>query len=169
MANNAGGGSFTILDNSRESSSFGFATGALTPVSLPGALTAFGTLRTKTAAIVKGTIAAEALIVNRTKLSNTPPVDPTSDVGRKLLVTYEDTTEYFDDPVNAIPNAGFGKVFSVEIPDFDDTLAGVMIANTDDVNMGQAAIGEWITAFEALAKSPYNGAVHVTRMQRVQR
>lgn len=169
MANNAGGGSFTILDHSRETANMGFNTGAITAASIAGALTQFGALRTAVEGIINGVVAAEALYVNRSKLTNTPPSDPTAKRELKWLVTFEDTTEYFDPPTNAIPNAGFGKVFNVEVPCADDSITDIMIPNTDDADLTQTQMAAFVTAFEALCKSPYNGAVNVTRIQRVGR
>lgn len=168
MANNFGGGSFTLMDYSREKATVGFNTAAITATSIAGTLTQFGTLRTAIEGITAGVVAAEALYVNRSKLSNTPPVSPEAQREKKWLVTYEDATEYFDDPVNSIPNAGFKGVFNVEIPTAD--LAAVtMITNTDDANMGLTPMSTFITAFQNLVKSPYGGDVIVTRVQFVGR
>lgn len=168
MANNLGGGSFTLMDYSREKASVGITTAAITAVSIAGALTQFGALRTAIEGITNGVVAAEALYVNRTKLSNTPPSDPTSQRENKWLVTYEDVTEFFDDPVNAIPNAGFRGVFNIEIPTADLTNVD-MVPNTDDALLTGTEMAAFISAFEALARSPYGGAVNVTRVQFVGR
>lgn len=168
MANNFGGGSFTLMDYSREKASVGFNTAAITAASIAGALTQFGALRTAIEGITNGVVAAEALYINRSKLSNVPPVDPLAQRENKWLVTYEDVTEFFDSPVNAIPNAGYKGVFNIEIPTAD--LENVpMLPNTDDANMGEAAMSAFITAFQNLARSPYGGAVVVTRVQFVGR
>lgn len=168
MANNFGGGSFTLMDYSREKASVGFNTAAITAASIAGALTQFGALRTAIEGITAGVVAAEALYVNRSKLSNVPPVSPEAQREKKWLVTYEDSTEFFDAPVNAIPNAGYKGVFNIEIPTADLTNVP-MIANTDDANMGSPAMSAFITAFQNLARSPYGGEVTVTRVQFVGR
>lgn len=166
MANNFGGGSFTLLDYDRESSTMHFNTAAITAVSLPGTLTAFGNLRTAIGNISVGTVASEALYVNRSKLSNVPPADPNAQRERKWLVSYEDTTEFFDPGVDSIPNAGFGSVFSVEVPcaDFSGTH---LLTNSADADLTDPDIAAFKTAFEAIARSPYGGAVNVIRMQAI--
>lgn len=170
MANNAGGGSFTFQDRSREKASFGFATGPITAVSIAGALTQFGDLRSAVEAITNGAIVAEALYVNRSKFPEVDPATiPAAKNELKWLVHYTDTTEYFDPPTNAIPNAGWGKSFAVEIPCADDTIADIMLAGTDDADLTQEDMLDFKTKFEALVKSPYNGAVTVTRVECVGR
>jgi hypothetical protein len=161
-------GYFSIMDRSRERSAFSFLTGDVTAVSLPGLLTQFGALRTATDAIILGVIQEEAQYVFKTKLSNSVPVDPNAQRERKWLVTYEDTTQLFDDPVNAIPNAGYRKVFNIEIPTADASLLPTDI-ETDFVSLAQAAIAPWVTAFEAIARSPYGGDVNVLTIEMVGR
>lgn len=162
MANNFGGGYFSFMDFDREMSSMGFNTGAITAVSLPGTLTAFGELKTAIDAVTLGTIAEEGLYVNRTRLSNVPPSDANAQRERKWLVTYEDATPFFDDPVNAIPNAGYKKVFNVEIP--TAKTVGQLLANSDEADMTTPEMIALKAKFAALVKSPYGGAVTVTRI-----
>jgi len=168
MANNFGGGSFTFMDYDREKSNLGFNTAAITAVSLPGTLTQFGALKTALAAISLGTISDEALYVNRTKNSNVPPTDVNAQRERKWLVQYEDTTQFFDSPVNAIPNAGYKKLFDVEIPAAKFTSANLP-NNGDQALLTETDIAAFITAFEALVKSPYGGAINVVKMTAIGR
>lgn len=168
MAQNLSGGSFTLRDYSRETASVGFNTGAITAVSIAGTLTQFGTLRTAIEGITNGVMAAEALYVARTKLSNLPATDPLAQRENKWLITYEDSTQFFDDPVNAIPNAGYKGVFNIEVPTAD-LEAVTMVPNTDDADLTAAPMSTFITAFEAIARSPYGGAVNVTRVEFVGR
>lgn len=159
--------SFDLMDYSRETSGFSVNTGAVTAVSLPGLLTQIGTLRTALGNIVLGTITQEALSAFVTRLSNTPPASDLAQIEEGWYVQYEDVTQFFDDPVNAIPNAGFGKLFGFTIPTPDVT--GKLIANTDDANLADTDIAAFVTAFEALARSPYGGAVNVTKITLVGR
>lgn len=168
MANNFGGGSFTVIDYDREKSPMGFNTAAITAASLPGTLTQFGALRTAIQGIILGNIASEDLYVNRTKLTNIPPADPSAQRERKWLVKYEDTTQFFDAPVNAIPNAGYKKQFNVEIGTADFTTANLP-NNGDEADLTEASIAAFVTAFEAIARSPYGGAVNITQILAVGR
>ena len=161
-------GYFSIVDRSRERSAMSFLTGAVTAVSLPGLLTQFGTLRTATDAIILGVIQEEAQYVFKTKLSNSVPADPNAQRERKWLVTYEDITPFFDPGTDAIPNAGYRKVFNLEIPTADAALLPTDI-ETDFVSLAQAAIGPWVTAYEAIARSPYGGSVNVLTIEMVGR
>lgn len=162
MAN--GGLTFTFLDYDRESGSTNLQTGAVTAVSLPSLLTQIGTLRTAIAGITLGTISGESLYAFRTRLSNQPPTDPLAQRESVWIVHYEDVTAFFDDPVNAIPNAGFGKNFTFAIPTAD--LSGDrLLTNSEDADLAETSIAAFVTAFEAIARSPYGGAVNVTRIE----
>lgn len=167
MANNFGGGYFTLMDYDREVATFSFQTGAITAVSLPGTLTQFGALRTAIGNITNGVIAGEGLYVNRTKLGNVPPSDENAQRERKWLVTYEDATEFFDPPTNAIPNAGFRQLFTAEIPTADPV--GRLLPNTEEADLADPDIAAFVAAFEDIARSPYGGSVNVVRISLVGR
>ncbi len=81
---------------------------------------------------------------------------------------YEDNTQYFDAPVNAIPNAGYKKQFNVEIGTADFTVDNLP-NNGDEADLTEASIAAFVTAFEAIARSPYGGAVNVTQILAVGR
>lgn len=156
-----------LLDHSNEGSNFEVQTGAVTAVSLPGLLTQIGTFRGAVDGITDGTIQKESLKVFDTPLGNTPPVSDVSHRERKWLVRYEDTTAFFDDPVNAIPNEAFGRVYTFSIPCADP--AGKLLANSDMADLADAAIAAFVTAFEAMGRSPAGGAVNVLSIELVGR
>lgn len=158
----AGGqGGFTFVDYTKEKASLTFHTGVVTAGTLPGLLTQFGALRTAILGIVRSNAISERLMVFNTKLGNTPPTDPEAQVEEKWLVTYEDDLEFFDAPTNAIPNEGFGKVFQMELPGADLSLADVLKPNSDEADLAHTAIAAFITAFEDIARSPHGGTVNV--------
>lgn len=162
MAN--GGVTYTFLDYDRESGSTNIQTGAVTAVSLPGLLTQIGNLRTAIGNITLGTISGESLYAFRTRLSNAPPASPLAQRETVWVVHYEDVTQFFDDPVNAIPNEGFGKNFTVAIPTAD--FSGTHLqANSADANLTDDDMIAFVAAFEAMVKSPYGGAVNITRIE----
>lgn len=162
----AGYGSFTILDYDGEVTNSQFNTGNITAVSLPGTITQFGTLRTALDGIILGRISKEALKVFETKLSNTLPTDKAAQRESKWLVVYEDNLPFFDDPVNAIPNEGYKRVFTMEVGTADLSL---LVANTDRMEITAGAGQTFVTAFEALARSPYGGTVNVIEVRHVGR
>jgi len=87
---------------------------------------------------------------------------------RKWLVKYEDNTQFFDAPVNAIPNAGYKKQFNVEIGTADFTVTNLP-NNGDEADLTETSIAAFVTAFEAIARSPYGGTVNVTQILAVGR
>jgi len=158
---------FTLLDYSREKSALSFATGEVTAVSLPGLLDEVGDLRTAIEGITLGVVSDESLSVFNTNLSNTPPVSELAQIESAWLVTYEDNLPFFDDPVNAIPNEGYGRLFTLTIPTAD--IVGRLVANSDMANLANTQIAAFITAFEATARSPYGGTVNVVSIKFVGR
>ena len=160
---------FSLLDYSREKSSFSIATGEVTAVSLPGLLTEVGALRTAIEGITLGVVSDESLSVFNTNLSNTPPTSPLAQVESAWLVTYEDSLPFFDDPVNAIPNEGYGRLFTLTIPTAEIGATGRLAPNSDEAVLTEAGIAAFISAFEATARSPYGGTVNVVSIRHVGR
>jgi len=149
---------FTMRDNNGDTGSFGIHTGAVTAVSLPGLLTQVGTIRAAVEGITLGVAAAERLAVFNTKLSALRAASPVAQVETKWVVGYHDNTAFFDDPVNAIPNAGYQKPFTFEVPTADYSLLDDGEELLDlTVNPGLA----FKTAIEATARSPYGGVAVV--------
>jgi hypothetical protein len=166
-SNMAGFGSFTLLDHNGEITSTSFNTGNVTALSLPGLLTQFGALRTAIDGIVLGTISKESLKVFDTPLSNDLPVDQNAQRERKWLVVYEDNLPFFDAPLNAIPNEGYRKRFSFEIGTAD--IANRLVPNTDRADLANTQVAAFVTAFEAIARSPYGGTTNVLEIRSVGR
>lgn len=160
---------FQMLDYSRERSRFSIATGEVTAVSLPGLLTEVGALRSAIEGITLGTVSNESLSVFDTPLSQTPPSDPLAHVEKAWLVTYEDTTEFFDDPVNSIPNEGFGRLFTLTIPTADIAAAGRLQPNSDLADLSESGMAAFISAFETTARTPYGGQANVISVRFVGR
>lgn len=160
---------FSLLDYSREKKSFSIATGEVTAVSLPGLLTEVGDLRSAIEGITLGVVSDEQLQVFNTNLSNTPPTSALAQVESCWLVQYEDNLPFFDDPVNAIPNEGYGRLFTVTIPTAEIATAGRLLANSDEANLAETGMAAFVTAFEATARSPYGGTVNVVKITHVGR
>lgn len=153
---------FTMLDYSSEKSSLALATGNVTAVSIAGLLAQVGPLRTAIEGITLGVVESERLSVFDTNLSNTPPLNELAQVESAWLVQYEDNLPFFDDPTNAIPNEGFGKLFSLTIGTAD--IVGRLQPQSDEADMTDTQIAAFVSAFEAIARSPYGGTVNVTKI-----
>lgn len=149
-----------FIDYSGENSNSSINVGAVTAVSLPGLLSDIADYITAIDAITLGTVRDDTLVAYSTNRSSIPPTDSNAQRERKWLVRYADVTAFFDDPINAIPNAGYGKIFTFTIPTAD--LGGAnLLTNTDKANLADTQIAAFVSAFEALARSPYGGNVEV--------
>lgn len=147
---------FTMRDNNGDTSVFGIHTGAVTAVSLPGLLTQVGQVRTAIEGITLGVMAKERLKVFETALSGARAASQLAQTEIKWLATYHDNTQFFDAPVNAIPNAGYGKPFSIEIPTADLSLLADGDETLDITTPGSPG-NNFKLAFDAVARSPYGG------------
>lgn len=149
---------FTLRDNSAETGRVEIHTGNVTALSLPDLLTEVGALRGAIEGLTIGVMAAEALSVFETKLSAASAASPLAQKGVKWTVGYADVTAFFDDPVNAIPNAGYNKIFTFSIPTADLTL---LPDGEEELDLTTGAAETFVTAFEETARSPYGGRVNV--------
>lgn len=160
---------FSMLDYSREKASFSFPTADITAGTLPGTLTEIGAFRSAVEGITLGVVSDESLAVFNTNLSNTPPTNPLAQIESAWLVTYEDNLDFFDAPTNAIPNEGFGRLFTMTIPTAEIAAAGRLAPNSDDAVMTETGMAAFKTAFENSVHSPYGGTVAIISVKHVGR
>ena len=137
-------------------------TGNVTALSLPTLLTQIGALRTAVDGLVIGVIADERQTVFNTILSQALPTSEFAQRGNKWIVFYHDNTQFFDPGINAIPNSGYLRPFHVMLPTADNSLLELNETVLDiTVDPGLA----FVTAFQAMARSPYGGVVVVDSIE----
>ena len=149
--------SVTIADYNGETSVTTINVGPITAGTLPGTLTAIAAWRTAITNVIIGNQRSDTLTAYRSNLNPSLPTDKNAQVERKWQVNYVDNTEFFD-LLEAIPNAGYGKYFQVEIATAD---AELLSDNSEFLDIGADEGLDLVTAFEALAKSPYGGVPQV--------
>ena len=139
-------------------------TGLVTALTLPALLTQIGDLRDAIDGVTIGVLANEKQTVFNTILSQDLPTSEFAQRGNKWIVFYHDNTQFFDAPVNAIPNAGYLKPFHFEIACADNSL---LDANSTVLDITTAlSPGKVLAdAIEAMAKSPYGGSVVVDSIE----
>lgn len=156
----------TIQDYNGETSVTGLNVGAVTAVSLPGLLSDIADYRAAVDDLILGTVKSDQLVAYKTPGTNALPSDQNAQVERKWLVTYDDITTFFDPPVNAIPNAGFGKIFNLEIATAN---AELLDDNQEFLDISAGPGLAYASAFNALARSPYGGQARVLSIELVGR
>jgi hypothetical protein len=135
----------------------GIHTGAITAVSLPSVLTSVGQGQALLEGLTLGVVASERLTVFNTKISALRAASPVAQVETKWVVGYHDNTEFFDPPTNAIPNIGYQKPFTFEIPTADYSL---LDDGSEELDLTPGTPGgDFKTWFDGLARSPYGGQV----------
>lgn len=157
---------YALTDYNGEVSTTTILVGAVTAASLPGLLTDISAMVTAIDNMVLGVRKSDSLRAFKTPGSNALASDPNAQVERKWLVTYDDITAFFDDPVNAIPNAGFGKVFSIEIGTAD---ASLLADNQEYLALDAGPGLAFTTAFQAMGRTPYGGEPRVLSIELVGR
>lgn len=137
--------SFSVRDYSEETSTFRLNVGALTALSLPGFLTAFGNLKTGVTNIILGVLGKEKIVMDDTVLSNAAPADSAAQVELKFLFSYEGDTSK--------------KKFQFEVPTPDTSK---IIAGSDMVDVADVDVAAFITAVEAIGRSPDSDVETIT-------
>lgn len=166
MASAGGSANIKLIDHNSEGSSLSVITDNLTAANFAAKLAQFQTLLATVQGISLGTFNQATLTAYTQRGLATPPADANAQREKKWLVTYEDTTQYFDPPTNAIVNNGFGKTFTAEVPCAD---LSKLQPNSDLADLTDADMVAFIAAFEAFALSPYGGSVNILQIRYVGR
>jgi len=140
---------FTIGDWSHEKSTFQVYNGDITAASIAGFLTQFGALRTAVGNIILGTIQKERWVGDDTILTQDWPTNVFAQRELKALFIYQGDTTL--------------KKFQIEIPTFDPT--DHMIDGTDMIDLTSTDVAAFVTAFEALGRSPDDDTETVTILE----
>lgn len=143
--------SWTVQDYSRELSTMEFSVQA--QADYAGWLAVKNAFITASVAITNGNPNSQ-IASFQTRQSNEASTNVASAREKKALVRYEDNVNL--------------KRFVVSIPTFDDT-AVTFAPNSDFVDLSVAPMPAWVTAFEAMAASPYGNGVTVVSVERVGR
>lgn len=136
---------FAVRDASNELSRFTVFHGAITAASIAGYLTQVGALRTALTNLILGIVATEQITMDSTVLSNALPGTPNAQIELKLQFSYQGDTSL--------------KKFRHELPTADPA---VLVAGTDVVDLTHADVAAYITAFEAIGRSPDDDTETVT-------
>lgn len=155
----------TIRDRSDEFSAIDLNIGEVTAATLPGLLTATGALEDAYEGMILGNIASDRMQVFKNTVNNVRPTSPYANRESSLLVRWRDSQAAF----GAVPNEGFGRAGTTTIPTPNLALAGLLVTGSDFVNLAQTQMAAWITAFQAVARSPYGGTVTVESVEVVGR
>ena len=103
--------------------------------------------------------------------SNLPATDPSADRENKWHVSYEDATQFLDDPLNLVPNPGYRKLFSSEIPTADLSIRedhSETIYTTAGGGLSPA-VTDAVNEFNSSVRSPYGGNALVVKVVSVGR
>lgn len=150
MAQNTG--TFTIEDFDHEISKTQFNVGPITAGNFAAKRAALDDLKNAIIPLILGEI--RRTNINETFTESTDLItDENAQRERKWLVTYRDVTQFFDGG-NTINNPGFGELSSVEVP---TAKAALLLPNSDEIDMTDADVVDFIAAFEAVQNSPTGG------------
>lgn len=135
----------SVLDNSNETGRTDFNIGDLTSVSLPGALTQMGALRTAIEGVILGNV-SQSRWGDADFISRTPPSDPLAQRGVKWTLLLEDNTTH--------------TISKQLVPTADLSL---LADGEEDLDLTGTEGAALKTAVEALVKSPAGNAVTLLR------
>lgn len=130
----------TLTDYSNEKSTVTINNGSITALTIAAFLTQFGALKDAIDDITKGVIVASSWVGDKDTLAATPPTDVFAQRELKWLVRYENVVSH--------------KVYTLEIPTADPT--GRLQPQSDKADLANTEIAAFVTAFEAIGRSPEN-------------
>lgn len=148
----AGKYNLQYIDYSKEVGSFGVHIPTLTDANTDAQVALLATLKTATDAITLGNAKQYQIVANTVDLSGVAAGSVYAQRENKWLVSYTDNVS--------------GTAGTVTIPTADLSL---LQANSDQIDLTDAAVIAWIAAFEAVAKSPTGHSVTVVDMRFVGR
>lgn len=146
----------TIVDYTNEKSAYRIPIGAITAVSIAGALADMGDLQAAIDGVIVGDRQKEGWIGDDTVLTSLPSSDVNAQVERAWLITYKGNTS--------------NKLFQVTIATADIS-GGRLLPNSDVADLTETSMAALVTAFEAVARTPDSDleTVTVVRIQHVGR
>lgn len=145
---------FTLLDFSEEKASTQIGIPGYNVLTNAGVITDVGALRAAIDGITLGSIVQENLTWFATKYAAAAPTDQEAQREKKWLVRVQDTVTLAE--------------YRVEIPTAD--LTGVqLIPGTDNADLGQPPMDAFVSAFEAVYRSPDGNPATVLQVSYVGR
>lgn len=153
----------TYLDYSNERSTVGVNIPLVTAANFAATATLINTLVLAAADIIGGVISGRTLTIPAT-LSGTVPGDEEAQREEKWLIGYTDVSATLAAGVN---NPYYGKKFTVDLPTAE--LSTHLTPRSDFADLAETDIAAFVTAFEAIARSPAGGAVTVNYIKFVGR
>lgn len=148
--------SFTYLDHSNEKASMQFDIAVVTAANFDTQVGLLDDLRDAIAGITLGVL-NKRILTHKMAGSANIPTDPFAQRETKWVVGYTDVST----TISGVSNPYFGKKFSVEIA--CPELTGNLPTSTEYANLSDGGVVEdFVTAFEAFAKSPTGGSVQVS-------
>lgn len=130
----------TLVDYSNEKSTVSVYNGSITALTIAAFLTQVGALRTAIEGITKGVVVGTSWVGDKDTLAATPPTDVFAQRELKWLVRYENVVSH--------------NIYTMEIPTADPT--DRLQAASDKADLTDTEIGAFVTAFEAIGRSPEN-------------
>jgi len=137
---------YSFLDASQETSSFGVVSTDLTAANFDAQATSFASLQSAVDNLSIATLRTTSRAITPDVPNNVVPTNPYAQRELKWLVSYTGDTS--------------GKEFQIEIPAAD--LTDNLVAGTDLADLTSTDWAAFITAFEAFARSPDDDTETVT-------
>lgn len=151
--------SLTYIDYSNEKSKLTLEIPLVTAANFAATATKINTLVAAADDIIGGNLNRRILTIP-TPASGLVPADELAQREDRWIVGYTDTTANL---AAGVTNPYYGKRFTVGIATAD--LLNHMSSNSDFADLADADVAAFVTAFEAIARSPTGGAVVVNYLK----
>lgn len=156
---------YTVRDHSEETSTLNINIDTVTAANYATITANLNAFLTAMAPLSNGVVSNRGFSHGMGR-SSAVPSDHLSRREAKYLVHAEDVTAELGTGIN---NPSFGRPFSYEIPCAEMDDATMFLPNTDYLDLTHTDVAAFVTAFEAVARSPNGGTLNVFRIEAVGR
>lgn len=162
----------SVRDFDREIGTFSINTDVITSANFNDLTSDVNALRLALQAMILGEV-LQTQITKVSKHSAAETTDPQAQRETKWQVLFRDTAAYLDPPGNTVPNPGYLREFVAEIPcanlDLLPAAGSGQVEGLRYLDLTGTEAAAFVTAFEAVARSPTGGAVEVIAIRQVGR
>lgn len=111
--------------------------------------------------ITRGAMAGSKIQIP-TNGGNIAPSLEEAQIETTWLILYTDDQPFLDPGTDLVPNPGYGLPFQLNWP--CATYTDFLLPGSDDADITTGAMLDFVTALEAVLRSPYGGTVEVTNV-----
>lgn len=112
--------------------------------------------------ITRGAMAGSKMQIP-TNGGNIAPTLEEAQIEKTWLILYTDDQPFLNPPTDTVPNPGYGLQFQLSWP--CATYTDFLLPDSDEADITSGSMSSFVTALEAVLRSPYGGTCEVTSVK----